>query len=883
MIEKMLAAAALALAGLSLLAVEPRARLDVFSGKVELQPASTPEGGECVNAPWIREAGKKSLYLFSQGAELKEEGWRDFQVSFLPKADGEAVLALKGVFNGKDPVWVCWDDITVEGAELVNGDFEKTAPDGKPAGWNLRKEQYLSRDGRKYVTVWFDGPATQTIKVAGNRKVTVKARVKRADSQVVDVLAVAGALRSAGQTGPVRAVTLTGVAQPPPIAASRLPNQLNCDSEIRPLKFRRSDEIAAGNIFGVALGEDGKYLHRYGSKDEDAQYSWSPGWLVSGRTRNIPDFRGIVYSSDQNNFSSAAHRQGQLAKKDYEWVEIALRENREIGKIRLLPRDGKNSGFPHDFQVLTSENGVDWTVAADEKDYPLDPKNPPVYKFPPRRMRFIKVVATKLRMEIPKVFYFQLGKVEAYGPDGVNYALDTEGATATARRPMEGEDFNYRQYYGQIFDAGIKWVFVNDWMRDRKESDWQALPTLVENLNYLNANGVQVIYRFNGIREKDLLLEDASQAAADFADRLTPVVKALKGRVAIWALGNEENFYAQTASSVAAKFADRFRAESYKRSYVRHIRAGAERIRQLDPGTPIEIESALFDFGWTGDILKMGLADQIDFFSVHAYKEAPREVCRPEMAATFVRDGKRCWPTEQPYADYRGEIEAFQKLLHSYNPNLKMNCTETGVLIDAEDSWGMMTVSETSQAKMLARQYLFHCFFGVGPTCYWTLDRTEWGDGSSWGLLNEFGRGRDALKALRNVAAVMDNSFKPAPEIKLETSVPVEEFTWAAFRNPEGEILIPCWSAVAPRDANTGRVADFKISGVEIADAAAADMLGGTEHALAFERKGDAYHFKNMIVRDYPVVIRLNQRKEPPSTAEGKSFSEQNISKSGKI
>ena len=59
------------------------------------------------------------------------------------------------------------------------------------------------------------------------------------------------------------------------------------------------------------------------------------------------------------------------------------------------------------------------------------------------------------------------------------------------------------------------------------------------------------------------------------------------------------------------------------------------------------------------------------------------------------------------------------------------------------------------------------------------------------------------------------------------------------------------------RDSNTGKAVDLIISGLELKYMEAIDMLSGSVHPLHFEQQGKEYRLKGIIVRDYPVVLRL--------------------------
>ncbi len=171
-------------AGISLMAAAPR--LDISAaGKTKIKPASQIEGGYCYNPPWWND--KKDFHISSQGAALKDGEWTDFEVSFIPETDGKVTIILMGNYlKGKDKKmvedWVCWDDVVIEGADVINGDFEKGSAD-KPANWSVGKGQYISKDGKKYIKVWHNKRASQTISVKAGQKVTIKAKVKKADAE----------------------------------------------------------------------------------------------------------------------------------------------------------------------------------------------------------------------------------------------------------------------------------------------------------------------------------------------------------------------------------------------------------------------------------------------------------------------------------------------------------------------------------------------------------------------------------------------------------------------------------------------------------------------------------------------------------------------------
>ena len=84
------------------------------------------------------------------------------------------------------------------------------------------------------------------------------------------------------------------------------------------------------------------------------------------------------------------------------------------------------------------------------------------FDFEPIPVKFVKVIATRLRAEGERRYYFQLREVEAFGTDGVNYAAAGRGGTATAGNPLGSGTFDYRKFYDDIFDSGAQWLFVSN-------------------------------------------------------------------------------------------------------------------------------------------------------------------------------------------------------------------------------------------------------------------------------------------------------------------------------------------------------------------------------------------------------------------------------------
>ena len=140
---------------------------------------------------WVKPKGS---FVRGQTGDLTAEEWKDFEVAFIPEKDGMVSFHIRGrVYQSRTkpealPVWVYFDDVVVQGAELTNGGFEELNARGFPAGWAysihhkpfpyLIKSEGFARTGRHCVKVWYRGKFTQELQVKKGQRVTIKAKVR---------------------------------------------------------------------------------------------------------------------------------------------------------------------------------------------------------------------------------------------------------------------------------------------------------------------------------------------------------------------------------------------------------------------------------------------------------------------------------------------------------------------------------------------------------------------------------------------------------------------------------------------------------------------------------------------------------------------------------
>lgn len=158
-----------------------RARVDIngTNEQIFLKPVSN-----CENVKWCDSAVKNQQYVTGLSDSVSDRDWYEMAISFIPQKDGFVYLSLRGVNNEKTgPVWVEVDRIEICGADLTNCNFEiKNSWNNELANWKLMRQAF---SGDKSVIVSLNSYAIQKIKVSKDKKITVKARFRKANHEQV--------------------------------------------------------------------------------------------------------------------------------------------------------------------------------------------------------------------------------------------------------------------------------------------------------------------------------------------------------------------------------------------------------------------------------------------------------------------------------------------------------------------------------------------------------------------------------------------------------------------------------------------------------------------------------------------------------------------------
>lgn len=179
---KRVLASLLVLGAVGVYAAAPvKAVLDVDGRSTKCKIGDPVAGSDKVTfntPPWVK-GEQAELYLLMMSKPNLTGEFQDFSVTFTPKDDGQVILSFRGsqAPEGKT-YYVAYDDIKIDGADVVNGSFEEVE-NGKAKGWNAPADSLVTGsdkapEGKNYMLGAQKKPVGQRIKVTAGKPVTIK-------------------------------------------------------------------------------------------------------------------------------------------------------------------------------------------------------------------------------------------------------------------------------------------------------------------------------------------------------------------------------------------------------------------------------------------------------------------------------------------------------------------------------------------------------------------------------------------------------------------------------------------------------------------------------------------------------------------------------------
>jgi hypothetical protein len=111
------------------------------------------------------------------------------------------------------------------------------------------------------------------------------------------------------------------------------------------------------------------------------------------------------------------------------------------------------------------------------------------------------------------------------------------------------------------------------------------------------------------------------------------------------------------------------------------------------------------------------------------------------------------------------------------------------------------------------------------------------------------------LKHLCAAARGAESIGMPVVEIDIDYGGPV---VYCAFRYPNGDRMLAVWTDGIAQDEDPGVLATIAFPGLAAGSATGIDVLRGFEQELVLETNGEDTIIRDLLVKDYPILIRLS-------------------------
>ena len=125
----------------------------------------------------------------------------------------------------------------------------------------------------------------------------------------------------------------------------------------------------------------------------------------------------------------------------------------------------------------------------------------------------------------------------------------------------------------------------------------------------------------------------------------------------------------------------------------------------------------------------------------------------------------------------------------------------------------------------------------------------------------------DVFPMIRNLCTTMagHEAIDMPVEIDIEYAGPA---AYCAFRYPNGDRMLAVWTDEIAVDNDPGIPATITFPGMTAEPVTGIDVLHGFEQELVFETDGDSTIVRNLLVKDYPILIRLSDVTMSPDYVE---------------
>jgi len=547
------------------------------------------------------------------------------------------------------------------------------------------------------------------------------------------------------------------------------------------------------------------------------------------------------------------------------WIRIDLVKESLIKAVALVPRED-NKGMPSDLTIKVSQDSWHWKTVYENPSYtvPEDTK-PRVFSFEPTRAKQVWVIGRNLPEVYFKTYSFSLAEVEVIDGTGDNLALASRGAGVTVSSTHAWGPMSWALHY----DLGLKWVRVGfaggilNWHSvEQEKGKYVVDPRGDETITECVKDGVNVViclcstnwlYTPQGHRDPKRAKQVwQTQEAWWYGNdpgghgTLPPItvpgmlegyknfvrfmVQHFKDRVKYFEIWNEEQMYFPSPAV-----------------YCEWVKSVAPIIREEAPEAKILLggmkppKGGGVDREFLEACLKEGVGKLVDVIAWHPFYGAD--------------------PESPKYRNYVNDVNDMKKLAESYGFKGEYHANEW--------MWGAPypasnrpAVSELVKAKYVARLVLTHV--GLDITSFFC---NTWSDQiPNWDLTlfrNTFSadpvnpqQPQAAYYVLRTLSTILEN-VTPT-QIDAEFSNREKDFETVGLKSKNGDLLLAVWIPGRASDDSLDITTDIILPHTQFQQATCIDVLNGSEQVLQPSKSEGKSILKGMLIKDYPVVIKLH-------------------------
>lgn len=579
------------------------------------------------------------------------------------------------------------------------------------------------------------------------------------------------------------------------------------------------------------------------------------------------------------------------------WIRIDLPREMRLQAVVLVPRkDG--TGMPADLAIRLSRDGEHWDEIY-HNTHQTCPKGerPMNIPFPAQPAKQIWIIGRKLPfMPYYDSFAFSLAEVQVIDENGENVALASRGTSvigSSFETCITSQRETHRMLWATHYDLGVKWVRINyagsvlNWeMVEREPGVYEIDPEADAAITQAVNNGCRIVFCLgftNWLYADSPQPDKAMRKVHTWANEYSVQVGSPQPDEAM----RKELFYANEFSVPLPSVQEprmlegfkrfvRFMVQQYKdrvdyfeiwneesggyggwgdappELFTKWVKEVSLVIKGVHPDAKIVMGSLSglgprrkFGLDWLKTCFKAGIATSIDVIGFHGYYGAG--------------------PEDKAWLGFNNDIQEAKSLGHAYGFNGEFWQTEWCNFAPyprPQNNPGLPWVTEMVKAKQMARFAIMNLAQGV--LFFWN---ETWNDGHidrDVGLFRNSFSGswinptqpQPVYYVLRTLCTVFDQA-RPT-DLKLDILNCKKTIESHTFKLPSGDILISLCQTGNSQDVSPSCQADVRLLGAKYQHAIGIDTLNGTEEKVRVSEDGKNSLLKNILVKDYPVVLRLS-------------------------